>query len=70
VPAGLALIAFGSTQGHDASTVCGIVAVTLGLACWRVVFWLRRVRLLTEVGRSLRVPDHPSGGSQLPPSRQ
>ncbi len=53
VPAGIALIALGLTQDHDALTVCGIVAVVLGLACLRVLFWVRRVRLLTEVGRTL-----------------
>jgi hypothetical protein len=53
VPAGTALIAFGFTQEHDALTVCGIVAVVLGLACLRVLFWVRRARLLTEAGRTL-----------------
>ncbi|MGA8248327.1 MAG: hypothetical protein WB797_15590 [Nocardioides sp.] len=53
VPAGVALIALGFTGDHDVLTVCGIVALVLGLVCLRVLFWVRRARLLTEAGRTL-----------------
>jgi hypothetical protein len=50
VPVGVALTALGSTRHHDALTVGGILALVLGLACLRVLFWVRRARLLTEIG--------------------
>jgi hypothetical protein len=28
-----------------------------GLACLRILFWVRRARLLADLGRSLHVPD-------------
>jgi hypothetical protein len=46
------LLLLGPSSG--AARVGGIVAAVLGLACLRVVFWVRRARLMTRVGMSLR----------------
>ena len=48
----------------DVLTTLAIVVVVLVLAGLRALFWVRRVRLMTEVGRSLHHPDRPKGGSQ------
>ena len=60
-PAGAALTVLGSTRHHDALTVCGVLALVLGFACLRVLLWVRRVRLLTDVGLRLR-RDQPGRG--------
>jgi hypothetical protein len=50
----------GYAGAHPAVKVLGIVAVVLGLACWRVTSWARKVRALTAVGLDLaRKPDDP-----------
>ena len=49
--------------GQDVLITIGIVVVVLGLAGLRALFWVRRVKLMTEIGRSLHGPDHPQGGS-------
>ena len=36
--------------------MAGILALVLGLACVRVLFWVRRTRLLTRVGLSFHGP--------------
>jgi hypothetical protein len=51
----------------DVLTVCAIIGLVVGLACLRALFWIRRVRVLTQVGRDLHVADHPSGGSHHRP---
>ena len=49
--------------GQDVLTTIGIVVVVLALAALRALFWVRRIRLMTEAGRSLHGPDRPKGGS-------
>jgi drug/metabolite transporter (DMT)-like permease len=58
--AGAALLALGYAGDHAAAKVLGIVAAVLGLACWRVTSWARKVRALTAVGLDLaHKPDDP-----------
>lgn len=49
--------------GQDVLITIGIVVAVLGLAGLRALFWIRRVKLMTQIGRSLHEPDHPKGGS-------
>jgi hypothetical protein len=60
VPAGALLLYLGTTQDHGGESVAGILALVLGLACVRVLFWVRRGRLLTRVGLSFHTPEDES----------
>jgi hypothetical protein len=53
VPVGVALGASGVRGDHDGRTVLGIAVAVGGLACLRVLPWVRRVRSMTEAGRAL-----------------
>lgn len=64
VPAGAVLIAVGFTRNHGGVTVIGIVAAVLGLVCLRALYWVRRVRLLTQAGLRIHRNEHPPGSSQ------
>ena len=57
VPGGAALLYLGSTTDHGGESVAGILALVLGLACLRVLFWVRRARRMTRVGLSFRRPE-------------
>ena len=57
VPAGAALLYVGSTTDHGGESVAGILALVLGLACLRILFWVRRARRLTRVGLSFHRPE-------------
>ena len=61
VPAGALLLYLGTTGDHGGESVVGILALVLGLACVRVLFWVRRAGLLTRVGLSFHRPEDPSG---------
>lgn len=63
VPAGAALLYLGSNQGHSGETVAGIAVLVIGLVCLRILFWVRRARLLTRAGLSFRDRAHQPGGS-------
>jgi Flp pilus assembly protein TadB len=52
VPAGALLLYVGSTDDHGSESVAGILALVLGLVCFRILFWVRRARRLTRVGLS------------------
>ena len=52
VPLGALLLYLGTTGDRGGESVAGILALVLGLACVRAVFWVRRARLLTRVGLS------------------
>lgn len=52
VPVGALLLYLGTTGDDGGESVAGILALVLGLACVRVLFWVRRARLLTRVGLS------------------
>ena len=52
VPAGGLLLYVGSTTDQGRESVAGILALVLGLACFRILFWVRRARRLTQVGLS------------------
>jgi hypothetical protein len=62
VPGGAALLYVGTTRDHGGASVAGILALVLGLACVRVLFWVRRVRLLTRAGMAVHDATHPPGG--------
>ncbi len=57
VPGGAALLYLGSTTDNGAESVAGILALVLGLACFRILFWVRRARRLTRAGLSFRRPE-------------
>ena len=57
VPAGAVLLYVGSTSDHGGESVAGILALVIGLACLRALFWVRRARRLTHVGLSFRRPE-------------
>lgn len=63
VPGGAALLYLGTTRDHGAESVAGILALVVGLACFRVLFWVRRIRVLTRTGLAFHDDAHPSGGS-------
>lgn len=60
VPVGGFLLWLGATGDHGGESVVGILALVLGLACVRVLFWVRRARLLTRVGLSFQDPEDES----------
>jgi hypothetical protein len=67
LPAGVTLLVSGASSGHDGRTVVGIVLALLGLVSLRILFWARRIRQLTRIGRSLHIeeqagPNHGDGG--------
>lgn len=55
-PAGALLLYLGSSGGHGWESVVGILAVVLGLVCVRILFWVRRARLLTRIALDLHEP--------------
>jgi hypothetical protein len=57
VPAGVVLLLLGSTHDRGGESVAGILVLVPGLVCLRILFWVRRARLLADLGRSLHVPD-------------
>lgn len=57
VPGGAILLYLGSTTDHGGESVVGILALVLGLAGFRALFWVRRARLLTRVGLSFHRPE-------------
>ena len=57
VPSGALLLYLGTTGDHGGESVAGILALVLGLACVRALFWVRRTRLLTRVGLSFHGPE-------------
>jgi hypothetical protein len=62
VVAGVALVLGGlalAVARPGTARVAGILAVVLGLACLRIAFWVRRARMMTRVGMSLRGGDPP-----------
>ena len=64
VPGGALLLYLGTTRDHGAESVAGILALFLGLVSLRVLFWVRRIRLLTRTGLAFREDSPPPGGSQ------
>lgn len=60
---GAILFMVGIGGDHDLGRVLGILAVVLGLVLLRILFWVRRARLLSDVGRGLHVSP-PQRGSQ------
>jgi hypothetical protein len=66
VPAGAALVVIGVRGHHDGTTVVGILLASAGLICLRILWWARRIRLMTQAGLVLHVSsddaadEHPS----------
>jgi Flp pilus assembly protein TadB len=60
VPVGALLLYLGVSGDHGGESVAGILALVLGLACVRILFWVRRARLLTRVGLSFHHPEDQS----------
>jgi hypothetical protein len=56
VPTGAVLLALGSARDHGPESVVGILLLVLGLVCVRILFWVRRARLMTRLGLDLQEP--------------
>ncbi len=54
---GGAALALGVAADRSWQKVTGIVVLVLGLACVRAYRWIRRARLMGQVGRDLHGPD-------------
>jgi drug/metabolite transporter (DMT)-like permease len=50
LPAGAVLVATSVGGGHDGRTILGILLALAGLVCWRILYWVRRVRAMTRAG--------------------
>ena len=61
VPVGALLLYLGTASNHGGESVAGILALVMGLACVRVLFWVRRAGLLTRVGLSFHDPEDRPG---------
>ena len=57
VVGGGAALAHGVAADRSWEKVTGIVGLVLGLACVRAYRWIRRARLMAQVGRDLHGPD-------------
>ena len=57
VPGGALLLYLGTTGDHGGESVAGVLALVLGLVCFRILFWVRRVRRLTRAGLSFHRPE-------------
>ena len=67
VPAGVVLVASGSSTGHDGLTVAGIVLGLAGLVCFRILSWARRIRGMTRTGLAFHVGDDEKDRPGTPP---
>jgi hypothetical protein len=56
-PTGTLLLLLGSSRDRGGEAVVGILVLVPGLVCVRILFWVRRARLLTDLGRSFHVAD-------------
>ena len=59
-PSGVALLASGVSGDSDGRTVAGILFCLTGLVCFRVLFWARRIRMMTQAGLALHADDDSS----------
>ena len=56
VPAGVLLVLDGVRHDHSGRTVGGILLGLAGLVCLRILWWVRRIRLMTQAGIAQHVP--------------
>jgi hypothetical protein len=61
IPAGAVLLFRGSSDDRGGESMAGILLLVPGLVSVRILFWVRRARLLADLGRSLHVPDREQG---------
>jgi hypothetical protein len=54
LPGGAVLVATGTSRDESARTVVGILLGVAGLACFRILHWARRIRLMTKAGLDVR----------------
>jgi drug/metabolite transporter (DMT)-like permease len=68
---GALLVLDGYHQDDGGRTVIGILLGLAGLVCFRILYWTRRIRLMTRAGLAFHVDedrhhtvdrDHPDGG--------
>ena len=62
VPCGAVLVASGVADDHDGRTVAGILLGLAGLVCFRILYWVRRIRLMTQAGLAFHVDEQESEG--------
>jgi hypothetical protein len=51
------LVYSGVSSDHDGRTVGGILLGLVGLICFRILHWVRKIRLMTQAGQALHVDD-------------
>ena len=63
-PVGVLLVLVGVRADQDGATVGGILLGLAGLLCFRVLYWARRIRLMTQAGLAFHVDgDDPHDGN-------
>jgi len=55
LPVGAVLVLVGVRNSHDGATVGGILLGLAGLVCFRILYWARRIRLMTQAGLAFHV---------------
>ena len=63
VPCGVLLVASGVGGDDNGRTVAGILLGLAGLICLRILYWVRRVRAMTQAGLAFHVDDDEDSGS-------
>jgi ABC-type Co2+ transport system permease subunit len=66
VPSGIVLVATGVSGDSDGRTVAGILLGLVGLVCFRILYWARRILLMTQAGLAFHVDDHTEGPGNRP----
>jgi ABC-type Co2+ transport system permease subunit len=67
VPTGVVLVAIGVSGHSDGRTVAGILLGLAGLACFRILYWTRRIRLMTQAGLAFHVDQDDTEGPGTTP---
>ncbi len=62
LPVGVLLVWSGVSGDHGARTVGGILLGLVGLVCLRILWWVRRVRRMTQAGLAFHVDDDATRG--------
>ena len=67
VPCGVVLVVSGVRSDGDGDTVVGILLGLAGLICFRVLYWARRIRLMTQAGLAFHVDQGEADGHDTSP---
>ena len=59
LPLGALLVWSGVDGDHGGRTVGGILIALVGLICLRILWWVRRIRRMTQAGLAFHVDEAP-----------